>query len=323
MRGLLLFLLACGGDDTTDASPPEDSVPDPVFDETGADNGPERPPAWFLSGESAWSDGPVAVSVAEITLDDPAFTLDVYTPEGPGPYPVVYFFHGFLLDKGWYRDSLQQLASHGFKVVAPQLHAADSNPFGKPSVAEDTTAADRILDATYPELAQDPTVDADRLGLAGHSRGAEVVWRLAEERGDSVIAIVGLDPVASNANSMGPNGQMSFTTPTLILGTGKGSERGSWVSPPCAPEERSHARFAQVTPHASYLVAPDYGHIDLLDDTDCGLTCSACAQGPDDQGLKATSGGLLNAFLRLHLQIDPSALAASEGEGAPATLNTP
>jgi len=48
-------------------------------------------------------------------------SLLVFSPTTKGSYPVLLFFHGFMLQPSWYKSLLQHISSHRYIIVAPQV----------------------------------------------------------------------------------------------------------------------------------------------------------------------------------------------------------
>lgn len=258
-------------------------------------------------------------------LDGAPLDLLVVSPVDASAAPVVVFVHGFVLQNDFYTNIFEHLASHGFVVVAPQFENSlqDTAP-----AAED---ADRIAQTIAwikanlaSKLGAPPNTDT--LGLAGHSRGAKVSWSLLQDRPDLARALAGLDPVDGTG---GPDGDeprvvdqpVSFNTPTFILGAGLGPDDS--LGQACAPAGDNHVKFwdASQSP-AWHVVAPDYGHMDMIGaDTGCTLFCDICPGNDDKQPMRDLTQGMLAAFFHATLRDDPGAFAVlSNTEIAPASI---
>lgn len=311
---LLLCLFACApaaGVVIDDEVPPTESpatdaptdavTPDQPTD--AADDTDAEPVDPWRAGPEAWSSRRVTVRAAGVDVP-----IEITAPTGPGPWPVVWLFHGFLLDARWYSDIAERLASHGVATVAPQLHPADGNPLGKPTVAEDAAlAAD--LPAALRGAGEATGLDLDRVMLAGHSRGAKVAWTMVAN-GATPLGLLALDPVDGTGGPLGgeprvlpERGSFPFEGPTVVIGTGLGPEAPFPLSPSCAPDGDNHAQFWAAAQSGWHLVASDYGHLDVLDASrpGCGLVCRACVDGPADGGLRAASAAWVVAFSRVAL----------------------
>ncbi len=102
-------------------------------------------------------------------------TLDVYVPEGDGPYPTILAIHGGAWRIGsklhWIRHAWK-LAESGFVVVAINYRHAPEYPF--PAQIHDGKAAVRWMRNHAGEYKIDP----DRIGGLGYSAGGHLVAML-------------------------------------------------------------------------------------------------------------------------------------------------
>lgn len=102
--------------------------------------------------------------------------LDLYLPEGEGPFPAVLTVHG----GGWtggakeaFRSMAQQLAARGFVAATVEYRLATESPF--PGAVEDCKAAVRWMRAN----AETYRIDPDRVGAVGGSAGGHLVGMVA------------------------------------------------------------------------------------------------------------------------------------------------
>ena len=118
----------------------------------------------------------------------------------PGPYPVVLFSHGF----GGYRmqssDLMQQLASWGFVVIAPEhtdrdLPAvlADPTAFGHGDAADLSAVLAAVRSKTLVPGPLAASLDPVNIAVMGHSAGANAAISLSatDTRLKGVIALGG------------------------------------------------------------------------------------------------------------------------------------
>ena len=139
-------------------------------------------------------------------------TLDLYVPSGPGPFPLIIWIHG----GGWSQfnkdvDFASQVLSRGF-ALASLDYRLTSDKFPFPAQIEDCIAALVWLRQSGAQY----RVDADRIGLIGHSAGAHLSALLG--------TIGGANPFAS------PTG-VSTGVQAAVLWSGPldlGRERGKW-----------------------------------------------------------------------------------------------
>jgi len=137
-----------------------------------------------------WRSEEVEFSNGDIRL---AGTLTV--PEGDGPFPAVALISGSgpqdrdsdLLGFPMFRALADHLTRHGFAVLRYDDRGVGGS-LGSVFLATTSDFADDAL-AAVRRLAAHPEVDADRVGLVGHSEGA-VVASLAAARSDSVAFLV-------------------------------------------------------------------------------------------------------------------------------------
>lgn len=133
---------------------------------------------------------PVA-RIEDIAIPGPGGPLPVrvYTPAGPGPFPVLLYFHG----GGWVigtldtHDGLCRALANGVPcvVVSVDYRLAPEHKF--PAAVEDADAAVRWVAAHAAEINADPT----RIAVGGDSAGgnlAAVASLLARDRGGPRLA---------------------------------------------------------------------------------------------------------------------------------------
>jgi len=146
--------------------------------------------------------GPLGVAVADgLTLRDAARGKDlaykVSYPEGDGPYPLIVFSHGFGGNKDAFATIARHWASHGYVVIHPthadglerrdrdgdapacgRLRAgglrAGLNDPGRIAdrVADIVLVLDSLADVAKATPALAGRIDAERIGVGGHSFGA-------------------------------------------------------------------------------------------------------------------------------------------------------
>jgi acetyl esterase/lipase len=104
--------------------------------------------------------------------------LDVYTPKGDGPFPLVVWVHG----GAWQGGSKEggpalKLLEHGYAVAAVNYRLSQHAKF--PAQIEDCKAAIRHLRANAKKY----KLDADRFGVWGSSAGGHLVALLGTSGG--------------------------------------------------------------------------------------------------------------------------------------------
>lgn len=270
-------------------------------DEADGQEEPIEDPDW-----SPYDPGPLEVLSSPV--DDGPAPMVVFYPDDDGSYPLVVFQHGFLMANTYYSDVLSHVASHGFVVAAPQMYESGGLPIGTPSTGEEAVLANEVYDWLGSGLgaALDIELNEGSLALAGHSRGSKVIWWALGEESWTIDAFIGVDPVDGTGGPFGNEDEVTDTdvdlgAPVLLIGAGLGSESAGFGQPACAPEGDNYAAFFEATASPAWqVVAPDYGHLDMLDDeTDgCGLACSACVEGDARAPMRQLVGGLMVAALR-------------------------
>ncbi len=116
--------------------------------------------------------------------------IRVYTPEGPGPFPVLVFFHGggwVICDLDSHDAPCRQLTNKaGCVTVSVDYRLAPEHKF--PAGVEDCFAATKWV----AEHAKELNVDANRLAVGGDSAGGNlsaVISQLARDASGPKIAL--------------------------------------------------------------------------------------------------------------------------------------
>ena len=142
------------------------------------------------SGPALGGEGPEVARVEERTIPGPAGEIPVriYWPEGPGPHPVLVYFHGggFVLCDLDSHDAPCRLLTDGAGciTVSVDYRLAPEHPF--PAGPEDCYAATRWV----AENAASIGGDAKRVAIGGDSAGgnfAAVVALMARDRGGPAL----------------------------------------------------------------------------------------------------------------------------------------
>lgn len=271
--------------------------------------------------------GAVEIPVAEGEQGAPKRGL-LYSPTVAGRYPLVQFQHGFTSLVENYQFLLARLASHGFIVFAPQMYDTGGNPSTAPGIPAEV--ADAAIVASWFQAHADSLVasqtgvhaNAEKLGLAGHSRGGQVAWRMLVDAGVDAKAYAGVDPVDGDAPPFATDGPGPLVTatpthfgfPVHVLGTGLGATGGPFA---CAPSNRNYTLFQDAALDGSYTVlADEHGHADMLD-PDCPDCRAACASNPAT-GMPEFSAGQLVAYFALQLnRVGDAARYLTDVAGAP------
>jgi len=275
--------------DTADTSAPTDASPSDVA----------APPA------DPGVAGPFTVTKSSRTLA--GFAVDVYTPSGASPLPLVLLSPGFLLEAKSFATTGQHLASHGYAVVIPTWGDNAFAPISHSTLADHVSA---LLDALLAAGAT-PSIDPARVGVAGHSRGGKITI-LAATRDDRIGAVFGLDPVDAvgplgaptpDNPSVTPELMAGLVVPFAVIGSAKGGELHLGTTcAPTADNYRAYHDAATAAPARHLWVPTGSGHNDF--GTDLGLLALACKTGDDAAATRAFAHAKLVAFFRVYLDGD-------------------
>lgn len=116
--------------------------------------------------------------------DDPAQVVDLWLPDGPGPYPVVLMIHGgcwqkAIADRTLMNYAASDLQQRGIAVWNIEYRAVDEAGGGYPGTFQD------VRNATLKLLELGPTLDLDidRIVAFGHSAGGHLAaWTAVQSR---------------------------------------------------------------------------------------------------------------------------------------------
>jgi dienelactone hydrolase len=180
---------------------------------------------------------PVGRGVAFEIVDagaDGATPVHVYVPDGDGATarPAVVVAHGFAGSARLMHSWSLALARAGFVVVAPDLPGHGANPA---PLATGPGALAASIDAAFEHLLGLPFVDADRVGLLGHSMGSGAVLGWGIERPEQARAVVAVSPTDAPVDALLPRDLLllagarepRFVTNAESLLERAGGERGT------------------------------------------------------------------------------------------------
>jgi dienelactone hydrolase len=107
----------------------------------------------------------------------------VAVPDGPGPFPLILFSHGFGSSGQDYADLLRAFASAGYVVAAPDFPVTSEGvPGGAERGVDAPDAQPADVRFVIDKLLADPLaarIDPRRIGAAGHSMGAGITMGVA------------------------------------------------------------------------------------------------------------------------------------------------
>jgi len=184
-------------------------------------------------------DGELRYCRHESPVTGTPMTFSVFTPEGPGPFPVLLWLSGLTCTEDNFTTkagAYPAAAQHGLMVVAP-----DTSPRGQ-TIADDPgydlgQGAGFYVDATQapwtphfrmesyitddliPLIRASFPADPMRIGVSGHSMGGHGALTLALRHTDVFPSVSAFAPIASPMNC--PWGVKAFTAYL-------GSDRAEW-----------------------------------------------------------------------------------------------
>jgi len=184
-------------------------------------------------------DGELRYCRHESPVTGTPMTFSVFTPEGPGPFPILLWLSGLTCTEDNFTTkagAYPAAAQHGLMVVAP-----DTSPRGQ-TIADDpgydlgqgagfyvdATQApwaphfrmeSYIIDDLIPLIRASFPADPMRIGVSGHSMGGHGALTLALRHTDVFRSVSAFAPIASPMNC--PWGVKAFTAYL-------GSDRAEW-----------------------------------------------------------------------------------------------
>jgi pimeloyl-ACP methyl ester carboxylesterase len=170
-----------------------------------------------------------------------------------------------------YRSLLASIVSDRTSVVAPQMYRRGPRALaGHPSAGDEAEQGIRLVEHLRA------TRRLDEVWLAGHSRGGQVAWRVAERVDpDGVVVIDPVDGTGRNPTTLAAAAAPAgFSARTLVIGAGIGGR--------CAPDPVNHRHFAAAAPPgATHVVIDSMGHGDVLDDRPARAARRLCGGSAD------------------------------------------
>lgn len=300
-----------GGDDTALDVADEVADPDVSEPDIGTDTG-------SAGAVDPYADGPARIEEIGVTVplsDDSTAPAVVFVPEyrADGPFPFVVLSHGFQLQGSQFHSYARRLATHGIAVIVPNYGDSALAPRTHVELANDVVSTiDWALAQSASAGAFEGSFDAERIGVAGHSRGGKQSI-FAATLDDRIDAVFGLDPVDSGPPvgnnavdfpSVTPELMGNLTVPSGYVGTGRGS--GGII--PCAPSGDNYSQYFANSPSPSYSwLISDGGHNDFTDSCEgllLAAICRACTAGEDPDFSRTFGRATMLAFFEVHLRGD-------------------
>lgn len=299
---------AVGADVTLTDAAGSDAVPSP---DSAPDAGSTQASDPANSGTHTAS-----TSTASVTLGADTIPLTLYLPDGPGPFGVIVFTHGFALSPSLYDSYGLHLASWGYVVVMPQLPGTMFAPRSHRELKELLRGVLDWIDTEGPAPggAFGGRVNPALLGLAGHSMGGKISLLVSTED-TRPLAIFGVDPVDSAGDPMGgdpvdypsvtPELMPQITVPLGLLGETVNGTAGG-LGQACAPlEDNFRQYYLHAVSPALEIEVLGANHMSFLDDPNCGITCSVCTAGTDNPAVtRLLTRRYLTAFFNVFVQAD-------------------
>jgi predicted dienelactone hydrolase len=210
---------------------------------------------------------------------DRVVPVKIYAPDGNGPFPVILFSHGLGGSRDAGGEWAEHWASHGYLVIALQHPGSDASLWRGAATPADAvrgmrsgmTAEQYVLrveDVRFvvDELARrreahDPMAakaDLRRIGMSGHSFGAQTTQAIAGERfpvpvrraDPRVRAAIAFSPSARGAEAALAERFGAITMPFFsITGTRDGDVAGTGATP-----ENRMLPFHAMPPPDKYLL---------------------------------------------------------------------
>jgi len=254
------------------------------------------PGPWAVAGEDVRVETPDRVFDALVrwpAADDA--TADA-GPRGTGPWPVVIFGHGFLAAPDLYVETLRELASWGFIVVAPRSggelfpdHAAFAADLS--AVIDWLTAENGRAGSPFAGA-----VDLAHIGVSGHSMGggASLLAAAADPRIQTVANLAAAETRPSAIEAAG-----AITVPTLLI-----AGELDAIAPLAQHQRPMYDALTGAPSQLRIILGGSHcGFTDpVSDDPLAGLASLVCDTGTiPGESQRALASQLLADWFRLHL----------------------
>jgi dienelactone hydrolase len=256
-------------------------------------------PAGDLAGP-----GPQPVVSNRITVSHQGEDLPValYQPaNATASAPAIVFLPGRMAPDDQYESYARALASRGFIVAVHGWYSLFTSDI---ELAHNANVIADWLIKTH-------SVDAKRIGVAGHSMGGKDAV-LAAARYGVFASVVAIDP-DDNGNVSVVHGLLSgLRVPLLLIG----AEVAWRASSVCAPKSANYERFFEQAPSGTVqLTLKDADHVQVLDDPE-RFGYGICRSGTaDSRQVRITARRATVGFFVQHLQGGPALQKPASSDG--------
>jgi len=240
---------------------------------------------WLRYGHDVGTVDPVFATASDL----PGAVRALLVDSGRSGQPVarvIVFFPGFMVSPWSYRSLFASIVTDRTSIVAPQMYRRGPGPLaGRPSPTEEAEKGIALVEHIVA------TRGADEVWLAGHSRGGQVAWRVAEHVDpDGLVVIDPVDGAGRNPTTLAAASEpATFTARTLIIGAG--------IEGRCAPTAVNHRHFAAAAPPgASHVVIDSMGHGDMLDDRPARASRLLCGGSADPRHERSAVAEMVRQF---------------------------
>lgn len=262
--------------------------PEPEPDLTDSDTAtPEPVDNPGAKGKHAWS----AASVQNIPVaSDKKIQIDVFVPDGAGPFPVVILCIGFSMQTTLYQSYGEMLASWGYLTVIPDFGGTVLAPVAHTKQAQYLIGLmDWVKDvAQKTDKELKGKADSAHIALAGHSMGGKIAL-LAASQDARPMAIFTIDPVdsaggigsnAADYPSVTPELMPEIKQPVVFMGEVTDKEAAAIsLSQPCAPAVDNYEQYYNYAESPALRIDTlGADHADYVDNPSC-TTCITCKGG--------------------------------------------
>jgi len=157
-------------------------------------------------------------SYTDVPYAEPGLRLDLFVPEGPGPWPLVVYATGggfVMADKANGLRLRNYLAENGFAVASIQYQTAPQGAVYTDGIAQVRAAVDHLR-----TNADEYGIDPERVALWGESAGGYLVTRAGLEPSLGVRAVVnkfGAVDFAGIADDFDDESKAGLGTPGIPL----------------------------------------------------------------------------------------------------------